>query len=459
MLSRERSGLRNRGTAPRVDVLRRGFLLIAVAAALMAGLSASAAQAAFPGPNGRIVYEDELASGFYTVNPDGSARSPILTGLGTATADPAYSADGRFIVFSRGLDLWVAPSSGGAPRRLTTGGNNDRGAAFSPSGAEVVFRRVAADDLFVVRVDGGAVRNLTGDGSTSQESEPAWSPDGAHIAYQLETSSGQGSIYSIEPTGNARTNLTPEDLPAAPCKPDHYRKSSEPSWSPDGSRIAFTGAPVCVGATSQVGSDIWLMNPDGSGKVDIVANDKISEQEPHWAPDGSRIAFISDAEVNEGPGDIYTMDPDGGNVRKVVDRTIKGEDIDWGVAPPPDLAPALTLRFPRVSLLGFLKKGLPITVRTNEVVRATVVLQLARRVARRLGIVSRAQPVTIGRLARTLQPGGRKVRVKPTRKAALRLKRLVGQGRLRRLTLSVRATARDATGHTTARAARVTLRR
>ena len=48
---------------------------------------------------------------------------------------------------------------------------------------KLVFRRVANDDLYVVSLDGSGLRNLTNDGGTGQENEPAWSPDGSRIAF------------------------------------------------------------------------------------------------------------------------------------------------------------------------------------------------------------------------------------------------------------------------------------
>jgi Tol biopolymer transport system component len=312
-------------------MIRIPVVCLAVAGALCA---APAAQAAFPGANGPIVFDDALSSGFHTVNPDGSGHRQILPDTGTRTDDPAYSPDGTKIVYSRGLNLWVAGAGGSAPRQVTTGSNNDQGAAFSPDGRKLVFTRIAEGDLFVVGLDGSGLRNLTND-PEGQEYEPAWSPDGTRIAYQRDTAAGEGSIYSIGADGSGRTSLTPEQTPAPTCDPDHKSRSSDPSWSPDGTRIAFTGSSVCVGSKSQYGTDIWVMSPSGAGKVNVTANDGVSESEPHWAPDGSRIAFLSDRDAAEGPGDVYVMNPDGSGTVKVADREVKGGDIDWGAAPPP----------------------------------------------------------------------------------------------------------------------------
>jgi Tol biopolymer transport system component len=309
-------------------------LVVCLALAGAAGAAVPAAQAAFPGANGRIVYDDALSSGFYAVNSDGSGRTAILPNQGTRTDAAAYSPDGTKVVYSSGLNLWVAGANGSAPRQVTTGSNNDQGAVFSPDGRRLVFKRVAEGDLFVVGLDGSGLRNLTND-PEGQEYEPAWSPDGTRIAYQRDTAAGEGSIYAIGADGTGRASLTPEQSPAPTCDPDHKSRSRDPSWSPDGTRIAFTGSSVCVGTTSQYGTDIWIMSPTGAGKVNLTANDRVSESEPHWSPDGTRIAFLSDRDETEGPGDVYVMGADGSGTTKVIDREVKGGDIDWGPAPPP----------------------------------------------------------------------------------------------------------------------------
>ena len=63
-----------------------------------------------------------------------------------------------------------------------------------------------------------------------------------------------------------------------------------PSWSPDGSRIAFTSD-----RDRQGDDEIFAMNADGTGVVQLTTtNGSIDDWWPAWSPDGSRIAFVSD---------------------------------------------------------------------------------------------------------------------------------------------------------------------
>ena len=312
----------------------------ALCLALLAGaLVPSTAQAAFPGANGPIVFEDvRNECCLFTIGAGGGAPS-YIAGT-TASIDPAISPDGRSVAFSYNRNIVIAGLDGSGRREVTSGGNNDQGVAWSPDGTQLVFTRADADDLFVVGTDGSGLRNLTGDGGNGQEYEPAWSPDGSTIAYERGTSAGQGSIYTIPAGGGGATNITPEQPTPPTCDPDFFTHSSEPSWSPDGSRIAFTGPSLCPGGgPKNYGDDIWVMAPNGSGKTNITNNDGPSENEPHWSPDGTQIAFTSDAEEIEGNSDLMVMDAGGGGMRKVVDREIKGEDIDWGPAPAARVVP------------------------------------------------------------------------------------------------------------------------
>jgi Tol biopolymer transport system component len=370
-------------------MVRRAGVTLGLLAAALAW--APAAEAAFPGANGRIVFEDVSDGGccLFTIGALGGAAA--LVADSGAAADPAYSPDGRLVAFSYGRDIWVSSPGGSGRRQVTTGGNNDQDVAFSPDG-RLVFRRASGvDDLWVINLDGSGLRNLTNDPGAF-ESQPSWSPDGRTIAYERGTSAGEGSIYAIGSDGSGRRSLTPEVAAPGTCEPDFFRASAEPSWSPDGSRIAFTGPnDVCpAGQPRYYGSEIWTMDSSGGGKTKLTANDGPSENEPHWSPDGSRIAFLSDAEEREGSDDLYTMAADGSGVRKLLDRGIKDEDIDWGPAParivPKRLTSKVTFvrtgRKTRVVASG--KLVLPAGAAASCAGRVRVTVQRgARRLARR----------------------------------------------------------------------------
>ncbi len=124
------------------------------------------------------------------------------------------------------------------------------------------------------------------------------------IAFSFE-----GEIWSMNVDGTDRTRLT-----------DSPGEDFSPSWSPDGSRIAFR--------TQRDGNDeIYLMNADGSEEMNLT-NDPASDWSPVWSPDGSLIAFSS-----QRPGDstrnIYLVNPDGTDLTNLTQDTTEGEYPTW----------------------------------------------------------------------------------------------------------------------------------
>lgn len=88
-----------------------------------------------------------------------------------------------------------------------------------------------------------------------------------------------------------------------------------PRWSPDGRRLTF------IRGSKNHSSSIWVANIDGSGTQHVVS-DTARSGYPRWSPDGTRIIFSSD---REGHSAIYTADPHGGNLR----RLIYSNDLDF----------------------------------------------------------------------------------------------------------------------------------
>ncbi len=87
-----------------------------------------------------------------------------------------------------------------------------------------------------------------------------------------------------------------------------------PSWSPDGSKIAFT-------SKRDGNYEVYVMNADGSGQTRLTTNPNtgfagnIGNYRPSWSPDGSKITFESARHVinEDGNHEIYVMDADGSN--------------------------------------------------------------------------------------------------------------------------------------------------
>jgi len=81
---------------------------------------------------------------------------------------------------------------------------------------------------------------------------------------------------------------------------DNVSSDGSPSWSPDGTKIAFC-------STKDGNAEIYVMNADGTGAIRLT-NNPAWEDSPSWSPDGTRIAFDSSRDGNT---EIYVMNADG----------------------------------------------------------------------------------------------------------------------------------------------------
>ena len=96
-----------------------------------------------------------------------------------------------------------------------------------------------------------------------------------------------------------------------------------PAKAPTTAKIVFANASV--GETRE----IYLMNPDGSEKVNLTKH-RADDISPVWSPTGEHILFISDREQKAwGTWDLYLMEPDGSNVQKVFDKWKRRRHPTW----------------------------------------------------------------------------------------------------------------------------------
>lgn len=223
-------------------------------------------------------------------------NAPVGTGFGVAVsritdapqveAWPSVSGEGPSIVYasnaSGNWDIYLQRIEGRNALNLTEGfsGRDDQ-PAFSPNGESIAFvsERNGAAGIFVMGATGESVRRLTERGAN-----PTWSPDGTEILFSTESittnplSRGavDGELFAVRTdTQQERLILTGAD-------------AVQPSWSPNGNRIAYWGLEAGTGQR-----DIWTI-PAAGGEPVPVMQDLHTDWNPVWSPDGQYLYFVSD---------------------------------------------------------------------------------------------------------------------------------------------------------------------
>lgn len=301
-----------------------GLLVTALAAGALAAAGSPAA--ADTAPNGTIAYsvQDDTGYNIYTYDPaTPDAPAVALTTDGYSNSNPDWSPDGSKIAYDSWSDRVGGPRIRVMDADPTTEDHTtvtepclesfdcygDMQPAWSPDGTRIAFvsSRPNADgsehwtyELYVTDATGEvgelpAATRLTTDpqdewGSSIQDSQVTWSPDGARIAF---VSTGRGDdvdscdLWTMDSAdvdgdgfGDNMSRITFDESFNCSAFED-----MTPSWSPDSSLIAWS-------STRNGYWDIWLVNADDPSDLRNVTNTPAElEDQPSWSPDGSQVIF------------------------------------------------------------------------------------------------------------------------------------------------------------------------
>jgi Tol biopolymer transport system component len=240
---------------------------------------------------------------------------------GRTLAEPRLSPDGTLVAFvtGPGSRLVVVPTGGGPELVVTT---DPLVASVAAYGGGAFDWTPASDALLYVGATGGLHLVAAGGGRSrvvaegAQVSSPTVSPDGTNAAYVLE-----GRHVAVASTTEG--GHWPVRVSAEAPGPDF---AFDPVWSPDGSRLAWMEWDVpCM---PWDGARIVTASADGAATPVVVAGgEDVAVSQPRYSPDGSRLAFVSDA---GGWSNVWVASSDGSEARPALEEPYEHSDPPWG---------------------------------------------------------------------------------------------------------------------------------
>ncbi|MEY2448804.1 MAG: hypothetical protein QOH79_2280, partial [Acidimicrobiaceae bacterium] len=194
--------------------------------------------------------------------------------------------------------VWVMNADGSNQVQLTNVAENF-GPSWSPDSTKIAFTSTRDGDweVFTMKADGTDPINITGPNQTLSYDDISggWSPDGATIVF-TGVRDGAWEILAMNPDGTNERNLTADD------SPPYANINWYPTFRPDGSKVLYMSQPN-DGSNDW---DIWVMNPDGSDKENVLPDDEWQDDYPNWSPDGTQIIFSGNRSMFG--TDLFVMD-------------------------------------------------------------------------------------------------------------------------------------------------------
>lgn len=242
--------------------------------------------------NDQIVYtrRSQGTDGIWSVPPAGGASHKVIEG----GRNPNWSWDGAQLIFERGYDIWTAKADGGDQRKVegvppTDHLSADRMPAFSPDGALIAFFQKSKGphgDYWVVPSEGGQARRMTFDDSFG--GAPAWTPDGRFIVFPSQRA-GSLTLWKVPAVGGE-----PEPILVG------TGEDTDPEVSRDGRRLIYTNTR---------NNFLLTLTDLATGRQKELHQSRSDVVDPSFSPRGDKIVFFGLAE--EGGLHLYVVNADG----------------------------------------------------------------------------------------------------------------------------------------------------
>jgi Tol biopolymer transport system component/DNA-binding winged helix-turn-helix (wHTH) protein len=262
-------------------------------------------------------------SSIFLVSLEGLARRKLTFPPAGTTGDyyPTFSADGKRLAFARAIsfsatDLYAVRLPDGKPTRLTFDGLTIDGLAWTSDSSEIIFssrRGGSFNSLWRIASGGGRPERVSAFGEDIIS--PAVSRNGNRLAYTRRFDDMNIWNFTMDDSGRVTSK--------EPLIVSTFR-DSDPDYSPDGRRIAFTS-----GRNGAFG--IWVSDSDGTNPRLLFDGGAYVTGSPRWSPDGQRIVF--DTRANDparvGNPSICIVNADGGAAKRLTSTVTSDVAPSW----------------------------------------------------------------------------------------------------------------------------------
>ena len=221
-----------------------------------------------------------MVANVFALAPSSAAHDEIPQGTVAYTT----TIDGHEAIFV------ADPAATSDPRSMVDLGDRDASQpAWSFDGARIAFTAHmfpgGSTAIFVADADGSGVTQVTFPDTGMSDSDASWSPEGDEIVFARTLATGLSRILVVDVGTLDLRALHDPSLPTA----------TEPDWSPEGSRIAFVAKesvdePVCVSTPSACTWGLFVVNADGTGAPHRIGQAGWDYHDPDWSADGRKIA-------------------------------------------------------------------------------------------------------------------------------------------------------------------------